>query len=112
MVLTRSWLFGGVLALGRVFKPLLPLKLRNKIPAKQQPRTWPTARHARRMLVLQGCVQPALAPQINAQAARVLDQLGISLIPVTGCCGAISQHLSQTDNALAAMHRTLMPGGL
>ena len=31
------------------------------------------------MLALRGCVQPALAPSINAAAARVLDRIGISL---------------------------------
>lgn len=108
VVLTRSWLFGGMLALGRAFKPVLPANLRGKIPEKQQTsRAWPAARHARRMLVLQGCVQPALAPQINVQAARVLDRLGISLTPVSGCCGAISQHLSQAEEALATMRRNI-----
>src|SRR5213075_2527314 len=31
---------------------------------------WPPARHARKMLVLAGCVQPSLAPSLNAAAAR------------------------------------------
>ena len=47
------------------------------------------------MLVLAGCVQPALAPRINAAAARVLDRQGISLVEVqgAGCCGAVRFHL-------------------
>jgi len=51
------------------------------------------------MLVLAGCVQPALAPAINAAAARVLDRIGISLIeaPGAGCCGAVRFHLNDQD---------------
>ena len=49
-----------------------------------------------KMLVLRGCVQPALAPRINAAAARVLDRLGISLIEAPGgCCGALRFHLNR-----------------
>jgi glycolate oxidase iron-sulfur subunit len=49
------------------------------------------------MLVLAGCVQPALAPAINAAAARVLDRNGISLVeaPGAGCCGALRFHLNE-----------------
>jgi glycolate oxidase iron-sulfur subunit len=107
VVLTRSWLFGGLLALGRMFKPLLPGSLSSKIPAQQPSRAWPPLRHARRMLVLQGCVQPTLAPQINTHAAQLLDQLGVSLIPIFGCCGAIEQHLSLTAEAAVTMRRNI-----
>ena len=69
-----------------------------------QPRTrpagaWPAARHARRMLVLHGCVQPALAPSINAAAARVLDRVGVSLleVPGAGCCGGLRFHLNEQE---------------
>ncbi|WP_253265675.1 heterodisulfide reductase-related iron-sulfur binding cluster, partial [Pseudomonas aeruginosa] len=51
----------------------------------------PQPRHARRVLLLEGCVQPALSPNTNAAAARVLDRLGISVTPAAaaGCCGAL-----------------------
>lgn len=51
------------------------------------------------MLVLAGCVQPALAPSINAAAARVLDRVGVSLIeaPAAGCCGAVRFHLNRQE---------------
>ncbi len=65
--------------------------LRGKIPEKSPAGVWPASRHARKMLVLAGCVQPAIAPRINAAAARVLDRQGISLseVPGAGCCGAV-----------------------
>ncbi len=51
------------------------------------------------MLVLGGCVQPGLAPSINAAAARVLDRCGISLIeaPGAGCCGGLRFHLNYQE---------------
>ena len=57
---------------------------------------WPPARHTRKMLVLAGCVQPSLAPSINAAAARVLDRAGVSLMEAPGsrCCGAVRHHLN------------------
>jgi glycolate oxidase iron-sulfur subunit len=99
--LARPWLFRPLLGLGRLVRPLLPTVLATGIPERQAAPAWPKARHARRMLVLDGCVQPALAPNINVQAARVLDKLGISLIRAhgVGCCGALSQHLAAPQEA-------------
>jgi glycolate oxidase iron-sulfur subunit len=96
-------LFGVALALGRIARPLMPRNLRHRIPRSRPAGGWPAARHARRMLVLAGCVQPALAPSINAAAARVLDRIGISLIeaPRAGCCGAVTFHLNYQEDALA-----------
>ncbi len=96
-VLPRTGLFSFLLALGRIFRPVLPEFLRTKIPSRAEPAgVWPAPRHKRRMLALAGCVQPALAPAINAAAARVLDRSGISLIeaPGAGCCGALRFHLN------------------
>jgi glycolate oxidase iron-sulfur subunit len=98
------------LSLGRMVKPLLPDTLASKIPAAAPARAaWPEPRNARRMLVLEGCVQPTLAPNINLAAARVLDRLGISLIAASGagCCGALSQHLAAPDEAKAFMRRNI-----
>src|SRR5688572_5837115 len=88
-VLPRTGLFGFFLSIGRIFG-MAP-------PAVNPAGSWPAPRHSRRMLVLAGCVQPALAPQINAAAARVLDRAGISLVaaPGAGCCGALRFHLNE-----------------
>jgi glycolate oxidase iron-sulfur subunit len=94
-VLPRPRVFGSFLALARAMRPLLPGVLRQKILPGRAAGAWPAPRHARKMLVLRGCVQPALAPSINAAAARVLDRMGISLIEAPGgCCGALRFHLN------------------
>ena len=106
VVLPRSCLFGSLLKLGRWTRPVLPFALQDKVPATvPEAGAWPAARHARRMLVLAGCVQPALAPDINAACARVLDKLGISLIeaPGAGCCGALRFHLNEQEAGLDDM---------
>jgi glycolate oxidase iron-sulfur subunit len=105
-VLPRRALFAALLRIGRWLRPVLPFALQHKIPAAVPAAgAWPAARHARRMLVLAGCVQPALSPDINAASARVLDQLGISLIeaPAAGCCGAVRFHLNAQEDGLADM---------
>ena len=99
--LPRTRLFGAALRLGQLARPLLPRRLRSKVPARRaDAHGWPAPRHPRKMLVLAGCVQPSLAPTINAAAARVLDRIGISLIevPGAGCCGAIRFHLNYQDD--------------
>ena len=106
LVLPRRWLFGSLLTLGRWMRPVLPFALQDKVPAAvPEAGAWPAARHARRMLVLAGCVQPALSPDINAAAARVLDKLGISLIEAqgAGCCGAVRFHLTAQEDGLDDM---------
>jgi glycolate oxidase iron-sulfur subunit len=102
-------LFGGALAIGRGVKALLPQGLRAKIPDAAPAGTWPSPRHARKMLVLDGCVQPALAPNIDSAMARVLDRIGISLVRVAGggCCGALPYHLDQQDEGLALVRRNI-----
>jgi glycolate oxidase iron-sulfur subunit len=95
--LPRRALFAGLLRAGRMFRFLFPGLVPAAAPAAG---AWPAPRHARRMLVLAGCVQPALAPRINAAAARVLDRNGISLVEAAGagCCGALRFHLNFQDD--------------
>jgi glycolate oxidase iron-sulfur subunit len=99
-VLPRTGLFSFLLSIGMFFRFAVPAKLKEKIPEKvETPGDWPAPRHPRKMLALAGCVQPALAPRINAAAARLLDRGGISLVeaPRAGCCGALRFHLNDQD---------------
>jgi len=108
-VLLNQPLFGGLLGLARSLRGLLPPAVRSRVPEARPAPQRPALRHARRMLMLEGCVQPGIDPGINAQAARVLDRLGISLhaTPAAGCCGALSQHLGAIEAARAAMRRNI-----
>ena len=99
-----------VLAFGlprpRLFKAALRLGQALRLaPRSTRAGAWPAARHARKMIVLGGCVQPALAPSINAAAARVLDRIGISLleVPGAGCCGAVRFHLNYQERGRGDM---------
>lgn len=98
----NSALFTPAMRLGQHVRPLLPKKLRDKVPARQRPLEWPSAKHSRKMLMLAGCVQPSMMPNVNTATARVLDALGIETVvaPEAGCCGAIRLHLGYNDEAL------------
>ena len=94
--------FTPAIKLGQIFKPFLPKTIAKKIPKRVSKGTYPVENLDRQMIVLEGCVQPALSPDINSATARVLHRLGISLIrpKSAGCCGAVNQHLADEDKAL------------
>jgi len=102
-------LFGGALRMGRAIKGLLPRELGDRFPGGERAGAWPLPRHARKMLVMEGCVQPALKPNIDAAAARVLDRIGISPLRMAGggCCGALSHHLSADDEARVIVRKNI-----
>ena len=109
-VVPNASIFGPLLKLGQLARPLLSAALKHKVPASAtHAKPWPQPQHARNMLVLEGCAQPSLSPATNAAAARVLDRLGITLARVSkvGCCGAVSFHLNAQDEALDAMRRNI-----
>lgn len=101
--------FARLLAMARLCRHLLPPRFKNKLPLSQAASVRPAKRHQRRMLLLEGCVQPALAPRINAAAAQVLDRLGISVVdvPAAGCCGALAYHLNDQLGGLDSMRRLI-----
>ena len=106
-----SPLFGPAMKLGQWFRPLVPAKLQGKVPAKApaSAHRWPTRAHPRKVLMLLGCVQPAMMPNINSATARVLDAAGVQTLVAdgAGCCGAIRSHLGDHDGGLADMRRNI-----
>jgi glycolate oxidase iron-sulfur subunit len=107
-----SPLFAPAMKLGQAVRPLLPHKLRNKVPAAtrgKRARRWPTREHPRRVLMLAGCVQPSMMPNVNSATARVLDAAGIQTLVAdgAGCCGAIRTHLNDHEGGLADMRRNI-----
>jgi len=106
-----SPLFAPAMKLGQALRPLVPASLQNKVPAKPPARAhqWPTRTHPRKVLMLMGCVQPAMMPNINSATARVLDAAGIQTVVAdeAGCCGAVRMHLDDAEGGLKEMRRNI-----
>ena len=123
--LTRPRLFGVLLRIGQTLRPVLPLRLREKVPVgltasagsassagspiSQAVSPASPSAAPRRVLLLSGCVQPALSPGIHHATVRVLAALGIEALtpPAAGCCGAIRQHLDDSAGALDEARRNI-----
>ncbi len=103
--------FSPLFKLARVVVPLLPESLAKLVPQSHSENhlDYVISAQPRKMLVLAGCVQSSLAPNINKAAAKVLQKLGISLItaPNTGCCGALSYHLAAVDDSFDFARRNI-----
>ena len=106
-----SPLFKPALKAGQMLRGLLPGVLKAKVPppAPAGAHRWPQRVHPRKVLLLLGCVQPAMAPNINSATARVLDAAGIQTLVAedAGCCGAIHLHGSDHEGALEHMRRNI-----
>ena len=104
-----SPLFAPAMALGQMVRPLLPRVLKDKVPAKRAAGSLPTRTHARKVLLLAGCVQPAMAPNIHSATVRVLDAAGIQALvaPTAGCCGAVKFHLNDQEGGRAQMRANI-----
>jgi glycolate oxidase iron-sulfur subunit len=104
-----SPLFGPAMKLGQAVRGVLPGQLKAKVPARQDAGTWPAREHARKVLMLAGCVQPSMMPNINSATARVLDAAGMQVIlpSAAGCCGAVKFHLDDQDGGKAQMRANI-----
>ncbi len=107
--LPNKALFEPAMKIGQLVRPLLPGALKNKVPEARPAGVWPKRNHARKMLMLDGCVQPAMSPNINTSTARVLDALSVQVIvaPKSGCCGAIRFHMNDQEGGLDDMRRNV-----
>jgi glycolate oxidase iron-sulfur subunit len=101
--------FARLVRLGGIFKPILPVSMKGKIPVLSEASPRPSRQHSRRMLVLEGCAQSVASPDTNAATARILDHLGIELVSAekSGCCGAVSHHLSAIDEGYDFIRRNI-----
>jgi len=106
-----SPLFKPAMAIGKLMRPLVPAALKDKVPGASHPRAkmWPQREHPRKVLMLMGCVQPSMLPNINSATARVLDAAGIQTLVAddAGCCGALRTHLNDVDGGLKDMRRNI-----
>jgi glycolate oxidase iron-sulfur subunit len=101
--------FAPAMRVGQQVRGLLPEALRAKVPERRSAGGWPQRRHARKVLLPEGCVQPAMMPTIDRATARVLDAVGITAVRVAagGCCGAVKFHLNDQDAAKAQMRANI-----
>ena len=105
----NSPLFAPAMKLGQAVRGFLPDALKAKVPQARSAGAWPTRSHARKVLMLAGCVQPSMSPNINSATARVLDACGIQTMvePLAGCCGGVKFHLNDQDAALVQMKNNI-----
>ncbi|MDT8363189.1 MAG: glycolate oxidase subunit GlcF [Nitrosomonas sp.] len=109
-ILSNRRMFAALMMVARIARPFLPAKLRKTIPLVSKISPHVSGGHTTRtMLVLDGCVQPALKPAINLATSRVLNRIGINLVnvPQAGCCGALAYHLDAQEEGLDAMRRNI-----
>ena len=104
-----SSLFAPAMKLGQAVRGLLPNSLKAKVPEARDAGAWPTREHARKVLMLTGCVQPSMSPNINSATARVLDACGIQTVVAAqaGCCGALKFHLNDQTGGAAQMRANI-----
>jgi glycolate oxidase iron-sulfur subunit len=105
----NSPLFSPAMKLGQAVRAFLPASLQAKVPAKQHPRALPSKVHPRKIIMLAGCVQPAMLPNINVATIRVLDAAGIQTLVLekSVCCGAINFHLNDQEAAKVQMRANI-----
>jgi glycolate oxidase iron-sulfur subunit len=119
------WLIAAAMTRPAVLRPILALAplgralpgrlgamaragLKRRPAAPPGPRPAPNAA-ARRIALMPGCVQKALAPGIDRAAARVLARRGYALVPLmgAGCCGSLVHHLGREAEAKAWARRAI-----
>jgi glycolate oxidase iron-sulfur subunit len=105
----NSVAFGPAMRLGQAVRGILPAKLRAKVPQARDAGVWPVREHSHKVLLLEGCVQPSMSPNINYATARVLDQVGVQVLRErqVECCGAIRFHLDDQAGARAQMRANI-----
>lgn len=100
-----------LLSAANLFRPLLPNRLKSKIPAvdKQSLRTSSADTQSRHVILFQGCVQSIVAGSINTAAQNILQRLGIQSVNAQGegCCGAVHHHLDDKEHAQAMARNNL-----
>ncbi|MCD8494385.1 MAG: glycolate oxidase subunit GlcF [Burkholderiaceae bacterium] len=107
--LNSPW-FAQAYKIGQSVRQWLPESIKRKVVAKQSAGAIPENRgHARQVIMLKGCVQPGMMPNIDAATIRILDRLGIGaqILQESGCCGALNFHLDAQEAGRAQMRANI-----
>jgi len=105
MLMTNRPMFTAGMAMGKAVRGILPESIRKKVPAKRATLPFANTAHTRKVILLKGCVQPAMMPSIDSATSVILNALGIQSMVVqeSGCCGAVKFHLNDHAGGLAQM---------
>ena len=62
-----------------------------------------------KVLLIAGCVQPSLAPNINHSIKNILSKLNVEVLETSQaqCCGALDQHLAASSDAMKKVKRNI-----
>ncbi len=103
------FLFSIVVKTGQTLKPALPAFLKSSIPDKQNKLHFKKRLHNRKILLVTGCVQPGLKPNIDIACKIIFDRLDIECIesPETRCCGSLSHHLNAEHEAMTIIRSNI-----
>lgn len=96
--------------LGQFLKPAMPASLKEKIPNSNAGKYLaPSTSGERRMLIMQGCAQSAMAPEINDAAVKIFAHLDIrvDIVEQAGCCGALPHHLNDHERSLVMAKKNI-----
>ena len=110
-VVPRPRLLGALVALGRPLRALLPSRHRRLLQPPPKLADLPASpdEGAGDVLLLRGCVQRVVTPEVHAHLARLLSARGMK--PYTEddehCCGGLALHLGHAARAKAAMRRNV-----
>jgi len=102
-------LFSISITTAQLFRPILPASIKKSVPFRQKLSTQTLPSHAKKILLIEGCVQPALQPTTDIAARRAFDRLKIECVSITGggCCGSLSHHLNAKDEAFSIIKKNI-----
>ncbi len=105
----NNFVFSSLIKTGQLFRPLLPASIKRSIPEKQNLTHFNKTSHVRKILLVPGCVQSSLKPNIDIAAKVVFNKLNIECIeiPAAGCCGSLSHHLNAENEAIRIIKKNI-----
>jgi len=101
--------FGALIKTGQLFRPLLPNTIKRSIPEKEKKVHFDNVNHVRKVLLVAGCVQSSLKPNIDIAARVVFNKLNIECVEISaaGCCGSLSHHLNAEAEAMQIIKKNI-----
>ena len=105
-IVPKPNLLAPLVALARPFRSLLPRRLRRLLKRPPRHRSLPARG---RVLLMRGCVQRVVTPEVNAHLAAMLEARGMAPFSSDAeeCCGGLALHAGRTATGRASMRRNV-----